>query len=77
MLKSSKLLTIVWGLQGRPLKGQTMRKNRSVRFSFGGSSVLLASRGHSVSFYTTVGGVVFKLVKGNRVEMSHGIRRGA
>jgi hypothetical protein len=31
-----------------------MRKNRSVRFDFCGSTVLLASRGDQVSFYTTV-----------------------
>ena len=35
-----------------------LRKNRSVRFDFSGSTVLLASRGHSVSFNTTVGGDV-------------------
>ena len=32
-----------------------MRTNRSVRFGFGGSTVLVAYRGHSVSFYTTGG----------------------
>jgi hypothetical protein len=30
-----------------------------------------------VSCYTTAGGVVFQFVKGNRVDMSHGIWRGA
>ncbi len=39
--------------------------------------MLEASGGDQVSFYTTVGGVVFQFVKGNRVEMSHGIWRGA
>ena len=63
--------------EGCPLKGQTMRMNRGVRFSFGGSTVLLASSGDPVSFNTTVGGVVFQFVKGNRVDMSHGIWRGA
>ena len=33
-----------------------MRKNRSVRFGFGGLTVLLARRGHQVSCYTTEGG---------------------
>jgi len=32
-----------------------LRKNRSVRLGFGGSTVLSASSGHSVSFYTTGG----------------------
>jgi hypothetical protein len=32
-----------------------MRKNRCVRFGFSGPTELLASRGHQVSFYTTVG----------------------
>ena len=31
-----------------------MSKNRSVRFGFGGATVLLASRGSVVSFNTTV-----------------------
>ena len=35
-----------------------LRKNRSVRFGFSVATVLLASRGHSVSFNTTVGGGV-------------------
>ena len=39
------LLNQVWGLEGCPLKGQTMRKNRSVRFGFCGSTVLLGCRG--------------------------------
>ena len=33
-----------------------MLMNRSVRFGFGGSTVLVASSGDQVSFYTTVGG---------------------
>jgi hypothetical protein len=33
-----------------------LRKNRSVRFGFGGATVLLACRGWQVSFYTTEGG---------------------
>jgi hypothetical protein len=33
-----------------------MRKNRSVSFGFGGSTVLLGSHGDQVSCYTTVGG---------------------
>ena len=32
-----------------------MRKNRSVRFGFGGATVLLASRGDQVSFNSTAG----------------------
>ena len=32
-----------------------LRKNRSVRFDFGGLTVLVASSGDLVSFYTTVG----------------------
>jgi hypothetical protein len=32
-----------------------LRKNRSVRFGFGGATVLVAGRGHQVSFNTTVG----------------------
>ena len=47
------------------------------RFGFGVATVLSASSGDPVSFYTTEGGVVFQFVKGNRVEMSHGIWRGA
>ena len=39
--------------------------------------MLVAIRGHPVSCYTTVGGVVFQFVKGNKVEMSDGIWRGA
>jgi hypothetical protein len=35
-----------------------MRKNLSVSFSFGGSTVLLGSRGDQVSFNTTVHGFV-------------------
>ena len=35
-----------------------MLMNRSVRFGFGGSTVLVGSSGDQVSFYTTVGGVV-------------------
>ena len=55
MIRFSILLIQVWGLEGCPLKGQTMRKNRSVRFDFSGATVLAALRGHQVSFYTTVG----------------------
>ena len=33
-----------------------MRTNRSVRFGFGGSTVLVVSHGHTVSFNTTSGG---------------------
>ena len=54
-----------------------MRTNRSVRFGFGGSTVLVASSGDQVSCYTTVGGDGFQFVKGNRVDMSHGMWRGA
>ena len=39
--------------------------------------MLSASSGHQVSFNTTEGGVVYQFVKRNRVEMSHGIWRGA
>jgi len=35
-----------------------MRTNRYVRFGFSGPTELLASRGHLVSFYTTVGSKV-------------------
>ena len=58
MLRLLELLNKVWGLEGCPLKGQTMRKNRSVRFGFGGSTVLSAWFGDQVSFNTTVGGGV-------------------
>ncbi len=54
-----------------------MHRNYCVRFDFGGATVLPVSSGDQVSFKTTVGGVVFQFVKGNRVEMSHGIWRGA
>ena len=37
-----------------------MRKNRSVRFGFGGSTVLVGSSGQEVSCYTTVGVVLLK-----------------
>ena len=40
-----------------------MRTNRSVRFDFCGSAVLLAGRGDQVSFSTTVGGWVALLDK--------------
>ena len=53
-----ELLNKVWGLTGCPLEGQPVRKNRSVRFGFGGLTVLLASSGDPVSFNTTVGGGV-------------------
>ena len=46
----------VWGLEGCHSKGQTMRKNRSVRFGFGGSTVLVVCSEDQVSFYTTGGG---------------------
>jgi hypothetical protein len=51
-----ELLNKVWGLEGCPLKGQTMLTNRSVRFGFRGLTVLVASSGLQVSFYTTEGG---------------------
>ena len=38
-----------------------MHTNRSVRFGFGGSTVLVAFLGDQVSFYTTVGGGVVLL----------------
>jgi len=43
-----------------------MRTNRSVRFGFGGGTVIVASRGHPVSFYTTdgVAWLCERLVKG-------------
>ena len=45
----------VWGLGGcRQIS--PLRTNRSVRSGFSGSTVLLASRCHLLSFYTTVGG---------------------
>jgi hypothetical protein len=37
-----ELLNKVWGLEGCPLKGQTMLTNRSVRFDFGVATVLSA-----------------------------------
>ncbi len=37
-----------------------MLMNRSVRFGFGGSTVLVVSRGDQVSFNTTVGDVLLK-----------------
>jgi len=40
-----------------------MRMNRSVRFGFGGSTVLVASSGDQVSFNTTVGGNGVVLLK--------------
>jgi hypothetical protein len=42
-------------LRSCPLKGQTMRINRSVRFVFGGATVLVGWRGRQVSFNTTDG----------------------
>ena len=39
--------------------------------------MLVACRGYQVSFNTTVGGDGFQFVKGNRVDMSHGMWRGA
>ena len=56
MLRFSELLNKVWCLEGCPLNGQPARKNRSVRFGFSGSTVLVASSGSQVSFYTTVVG---------------------
>ena len=50
LLRLSVLLNKVWGLEGCPSKGQAMRTNRSVRFGFGGSTVLSASNGLQVSF---------------------------
>ena len=38
----SELLNRVWGLEGCPSKGQTMRTNRWVRFGSGGATLLLA-----------------------------------
>jgi hypothetical protein len=38
------------------LSTEPLRKNRSVRFDFGGSTVLVACRGDQVSFNTTVDG---------------------
>ena len=63
MLRFRGLLNKVWGLEGCPLKGQPVRTNRSVRFGFGGCTVLLAGRGDQVSFSTTVGGWVALLDK--------------
>ena len=54
-----------------------MRTKRLVRFGFYGSTVQVVSRGDQVSFYTTVGGVVYQFVKRNRVEMSLRIWLGA
>jgi hypothetical protein len=51
------LLNKVWGLEGCP-PFLALRTNRSVRFVFGGLTVLSGRSGHSVSFYTTVGGGV-------------------
>ena len=42
MLVLLELLNKVWCLEGCPLKGQTMRTNRRVRFGFGGATVLSA-----------------------------------
>ncbi len=42
-----------------------LRTNRSVRFGFGGCTVLLGSRGHQVSCYTTVSGNGVVLLKDN------------
>jgi hypothetical protein len=41
MLRFTELLIQVWGLEGCPLKGQTVRTNCSVRFGFGGVTVLM------------------------------------
>ena len=52
----------VWGLEGcHPFL--LLRMNRFVRFGFSGSTVLSASSGHSVSFYTTVHGDGVVLLK--------------
>jgi hypothetical protein len=59
----SVLSNKVWGLEGCPSKGQTVRMNCCGRFGFGGSTVLLICCGCVVSFYTTVGGGV--LLKDN------------
>ena len=48
----------VLGLEGCSPFLTSVRMNRSVRFGFGERIVLVASSGHPVSFYTTVGGVV-------------------
>jgi len=53
------LLNKVWGLDGCPLKEQTVNTNRYVRFGFSVATVLVAGTGFEVSFYTTVGGVGF------------------
>ena len=50
-----ELLNEVWGQKGCPIKGQTMGLNCRLRFGFCGSTVLVASIGHPVSFNTTVG----------------------
>ena len=57
MIRFSELLNVVWGLEGCPLKGQPVHMNRSLRFCFGGATVLVASLGDQVSFYTTEGDV--------------------
>ena len=44
-------------MEGCPLKGQPVRKNRSVRFGFCGATVQVVSSGDPVSFNTTVGDV--------------------
>jgi hypothetical protein len=44
----SELLNKVWDLEGCPLKGQTMRTNRSVRFGFYGLTVLLGCQAEVV-----------------------------
>jgi len=43
MLRLSVLLNKVWGHKGCLFKGQTMRKNRCVRFGFSAGFVLLPS----------------------------------
>ena len=47
-----------------------MLMNRSVRFGIGGSTVLVASRSHSVSFNTTVHGNGVVLLKDNHFSLN-------
>ena len=51
MLRLLELLNKVWGLEGCPFKGQTMRMNRSVRFGFSEGIVLLGGGGDQSSGY--------------------------
>ena len=64
ILRFSALLNKVWGLEGCPLKGQLMLMNRSVRFGFGGSTVLSAlvvGKCRLTRQLVVVGGVKLKL----------------